>query len=116
MNASAADTTQAMTLAQRGMATPSIVTAHPKATRVNCTSEMSDRTTTVTVVNGFMKASKGAYDAQLNTTFPECPEPIVLKPSRYSATSKRCVIIGVRSSPPWISAIILYQVSYISRP
>src|SRR5258707_7567666 len=53
---------------------------------------------------------------QLSTTFPELPDPIVSKPLRYSATSKRCVIMGVRSSPPWMRAIILYQVSYISRP
>ena len=56
-----------------------------------------------------------SYD-QSSTTLPDCPDRIAAKPASKSATPKRCVITRLTSSPFSSIAIILYQVSKISRP
>ncbi len=56
------------------------------------------------------------FQPQSSTTFPERPERITSKPSAKSAALKRCVITFRTSSPFSSMAIILYQVSKISRP
>ena len=53
MIASAAATTQAMTLAHRGIAKALIVTSQPSATRTNWSTATSENTITATVVKGF---------------------------------------------------------------
>ena len=53
MTASVAATTQATTLAQKGMKMPFTVTFHPKATRSSCTNATSEKTTTAMLVMGF---------------------------------------------------------------
>ena len=53
---------------------------------------------------------------QSSTTLPELPERIAAKPSSKSWMPSRWVISGLMSSPDCTSAIILYQVSNISRP
>ncbi len=53
---------------------------------------------------------------QSRTTLPELPERIAAKPSSNRSIGRRCVIKGARSRPPCTKAIILYQVSKISRP
>ena len=50
------------------------------------------------------------------TTLPELPEIIAAKPCSKSSIPIRWVIRPDTSSPDCTSAIILYQVSYISRP
>ncbi len=55
MNASVAATTQATTLAHNGIRMPFTVTSHPNATRSNCNSATSEKTTTATVVKGFTR-------------------------------------------------------------
>ena len=49
-------------------------------------------------------------------TLPEWPERMTAKASSYSAMGKWWVMTGVTSSPLWTIAVILYQVSNISRP
>ncbi len=61
-----------------------------------------------------LRRSARAYQSM--TTFPELPERMASKPSRNSSMPMRWVMTGDRSSPPWTKAIILYQVSNISRP
>ena len=58
----------------------------------------------------------GAAQDQSITTLPEAPERIAAKPSAKSDTAMRWVISGETSRPDCTSAIILYQVSNISRP
>ena len=53
---------------------------------------------------------------QSRTTLPDCPDSMASKPRRNSRAGRRCVIAGVMSTWDCSSAIILYQVSYISRP
>ncbi len=53
---------------------------------------------------------------QFSTIFPDWPEPISSKPFWNSSTGRRCVMTGEMSMPPCTSAVILYHVSYISRP
>jgi hypothetical protein len=53
---------------------------------------------------------------QLSTILPEFPDFISSIASLNCVYGKRCVITGEISRPLWIMAVILYQVSYISRP
>src|SRR5215471_11524677 len=53
---------------------------------------------------------------QLSTIFPELPDFISSMASLNWLNGKWCVITGEMSRPLWIMAVILYQVSYISRP
>ena len=57
-----------------------------------------------------------AAQVQSSTTLPESPDFIAMNPSRNSSTVKRWVITRRTSSPFSSMAIILYQVSKISRP
>ena len=54
--------------------------------------------------------------SQSITTFPEFPEIMAAKPCSKLSIEMRCVMRPERSSPPCTRAIILYQVSNISRP
>ena len=58
----------------------------------------------------------GWSQSQSITTLPASPEIMAAKPSWKLSMLMRCVIKSVRSSPDCTSAIILYQVSNISRP
>ncbi len=49
-------------------------------------------------------------------TLPESPERAAAKAASCSRNPNRWVIAGVMSSPDWSITVILYQVSYISRP
>ena len=49
-------------------------------------------------------------------TFPDSPVRATENAASCSRNPKRCVIAGVMSSPDWSITVILYQVSYISRP
>jgi hypothetical protein len=49
-------------------------------------------------------------------TFPVLPERIASKPCSKSCHENRCVITGRMSRPDSNITVILYQVSYISRP
>jgi hypothetical protein len=53
---------------------------------------------------------------QCKTTFPDWPDFIKANASSNFRNSNRWVITGAISRPDWIKAVILYQVSYISRP
>jgi hypothetical protein len=57
-----------------------------------------------------------AFYRQFNITLPDLPLNITSKPFSNSSHGKRCVITGLMSSPLSIITVILYQVSYISRP
>ena len=58
----------------------------------------------------------GAHWPQSMITLPESPERATSKACANSWKSKRWVIAGVMSRPDWSMTVILYQVSYISRP
>ena len=49
-------------------------------------------------------------------TLPESPCRAAANAASYSRNPNRWVIAGVMSSPDWSMTVILYQVSYISRP
>ena len=49
-------------------------------------------------------------------TLPESPWRAAAKAASKSRKPKRWVIAGRMSSPDWSMTVILYQVSYISRP
>ena len=49
-------------------------------------------------------------------TLPESPERATAKAASKSRKPKRWVIAGRMSRPDWSMTVILYQVSYISRP
>ena len=56
------------------------------------------------------------HDVQSMMTLPESPARAAAKAASKSRNPKRWVIAGVMSSPDWSMTVILYQVSYISRP
>ena len=64
----------------------------------------------------FIKFSVSPQAVQSSTIFPLCPDAMVSKPSRYSDTGNRWVMIARMSSPLCSMLDILYQVSNISRP
>src|ERR1022692_444156 len=53
---------------------------------------------------------------QFRMTLPDWPLDITSKPCSKSVQWKRCVMTGVISRPDCSITVILYQVSYISRP
>ena len=53
MNASAAETAQAMTLAHMGIEMPFTATSQPNAMRTKCTSATNEKMTTTTIEMGF---------------------------------------------------------------
>ncbi len=53
---------------------------------------------------------------QSRRTLPLSPERAVSKAAAWSRKAKRCVMAGRMSRPDWSITLILYQVSYISRP
>ena len=55
-------------------------------------------------------------DHQESRTLPARPEFAMPKASWKSSAANRWVITGVTSRPDWSMAVILYQVSNISRP
>ena len=57
-----------------------------------------------------------ALYAHSSTTFPEFPLRIASNPFSKSRYEYRCVITGRISRPDSSITVILYQVSYISRP
>ena len=57
-----------------------------------------------------------AHDIQSMMTLPESPCRAAAKAASYSRNPNRWVMAGVMSSPDWSMTVILYQVSYISRP
>ena len=69
-------------------------------------------------VHGRAAAAEAAANAthHSSTTLPDMPERITSKPFSNSAIGKRWVMTGETSSPLWIIAVTLYQVSNISRP
>ena len=54
--------------------------------------------------------------AHVSTTLPHSPDCIASKPFWNSVYGNRCVMIGPMSRPDWSITVILYHVSYISRP
>src|SRR5437773_11370109 len=77
-----------------------------KSTRGACTSQNNSRYPRLRIQGSL----------QLSTTLPEFPDFISSMASLNSMYGNRCVITGEISRPLWIMAVILYQVSYISRP
>ncbi len=57
-----------------------------------------------------------AHDVQSMMTLPESPARAAANAAANSRNPKRWVIAGVMSSPDLSITVILYQVSYISRP
>jgi hypothetical protein len=49
-------------------------------------------------------------------TLPASPERAAANAASWSRNEKRWVMAGVMSRPDWSITVILYQVSYISRP
>ncbi len=49
-------------------------------------------------------------------TLPDSPDRAAAKAASKSRKPNRWVIAGRMSSPDWSITVILYQVSYISRP
>ena len=58
----------------------------------------------------------GHQFVQSMITLPELPERAAAKAASKSLNPNRWVIAGRMSSPDWTITVILYQVSYISRP
>ena len=56
------------------------------------------------------------HDVQSMMTLPESPARAASNAASYSRNPNRWVMAGVMSSPDWSMTVILYQVSYISRP
>ncbi len=61
-------------------------------------------------------AGGGGHAVQSMTTLPESPWRAAAKAASNSRKPKRWVMAGRMSSPDWSMTVILYQVSYISRP
>src|SRR4030067_2596726 len=57
-----------------------------------------------------------AHDVQSMMTLPESPARAAVNAASWSRNPKRWVMAGVMSRPDWSMTVILYQVSYISRP
>ena len=49
-------------------------------------------------------------------TLPESPDRAAANAASWSRNPNRWVIAGAMSSPDWSMTVVLYQVSYISRP
>ena len=58
----------------------------------------------------------GCHDVQSMMTLPESPARAAANAASNSRNPNRWVMAGVMSSPDWSMTVILYQVSYISRP
>ena len=58
----------------------------------------------------------GVHGYHSRSTLPDWPELAVAKASSKSVKGKRWVMTGATSSPLCSMTVILYQVSYISRP
>ena len=56
------------------------------------------------------------HDVQSMMTLPESPCRAAANAASCSRNPNRWVMAGVMSSPDWSMTVILYQVSYISRP
>ena len=61
-------------------------------------------------------SSVASLGTQSRMTLPEPPERAAANAASWSRNPNRSVIAGVMSSPDWSITVILYQVSYISRP
>ena len=59
---------------------------------------------------------RAAHDVQSMMTLPESPARAAANAASNSRNPNRWVMAGVMSSPDWSMTVILYQVSYISRP
>ena len=57
-----------------------------------------------------------SHDSQSMMTFPESPWRAAANARSNSRNPNRWVMAGVMSRPDWSITVILYQVSYISRP
>ena len=73
MNARLAATTNAITLAQIGMANPFTTTSQPKTTRINCNNATSVKTITEIAVKGFIAVS--LFDESLYSQTRNNEEP-----------------------------------------
>ncbi len=58
----------------------------------------------------------GHHRLQSRSTLPDSPERAAAKAAAWSVKAKRWVMAGRMSRPDWSMTLILYQVSYISRP
>ena len=66
---------------------------------------------------GSMGVAIGKHQStQLMMTLPESPDRAAANAASCSRNGKRWVIAGRMSRPDWSMTVILYQVSYISRP